>query len=102
MRPISSYFCFLEKGQFIDNKMVKKITLDNGDIVSTRKDILNHGSNFYARLFCNRDNELLLNLVTDSNVYKQYLYLKKFHFVLSLHTRISDFAVVTFCYLFMI
>ena len=53
----SKFFCSLEQKNFID-KTIRKIKLDNGEIVTEQKDILNHVKEYYTQLFRNKDTEL--------------------------------------------
>ena len=52
----SKFFCNLEKSKYID-KTIKKITMKNGDIINTQKDIPLQVKNLYADLFCCKDNK---------------------------------------------
>ena len=66
----TKFFCNLEKVKYID-KTIKKITMKNGEIVNTQKDILNQVKQFYADLFSckdiNEDNTIDLdNLLSNS------------------------------------
>ena len=52
----SKFFCNLEKSKYID-KTIKKITMKNGEIINTQKDIPLQVKNLYADLFCCKDNK---------------------------------------------
>ena len=53
----SKYFCALEHKKFID-KTIKKLVLNNGQILTTQSEILDKIQKFYANLFSNKDDEL--------------------------------------------
>ena len=69
----SQYFCNLEQRNFID-KTIRKIELDNGEIVTEQKDILNHIKEYYEQLFRNKDTELtsvnISEIIKDSDINK--------------------------------
>ena len=53
----SQYFCNLEQKNFLD-KTIRKIILENGDIITTQGEILNEIKEYYSNLFENRDTKL--------------------------------------------
>ena len=53
----TKYFCGLENKNCID-KIIKKIELANGNILTYQKDILNEVQKYYTNLFANKDSEL--------------------------------------------
>lgn len=55
-RP-TKYFCSLENKNFT-TKTIKKLKLDNDDIVTDQKEILNETKKFYEKLFKNKDHLL--------------------------------------------
>ena len=60
----SKYFCSLEQKKFI-NKTIKKIVLDNGDIIDDQVKILDHIKQYYAKLFKSRD-----DVIPDVNLHE--------------------------------
>ena len=54
----TKYFCALEHKKYVD-KTIKKLVLNNGQIIPTQKEVLHNVRLFYANLFFNRDHELL-------------------------------------------
>ena len=69
----TKYFCSLEKKNFID-KTIKKLTLENGEIVFEQNAILHHVKQFYAGLFKSRDDQIddidLETLLEQTNIMK--------------------------------
>ena len=55
----SRYLSSLENKNFIE-KTIKKVTLEDGNIVTQQEEILNHIQKYYSRLFENKDH--LLNI----------------------------------------
>ena len=53
----SKTFCNLETKNYIE-KSIKKLKLENGDIVYYQKELLHHVKTYYSNLFCNRDKYL--------------------------------------------
>ena len=53
----SHYFCNLERKNFLD-KTIRKICLDNGEIITNQADILNQTKEYYGNLFKSRDSTL--------------------------------------------
>ena len=53
----SQFFCGIEKKNFLD-KTIRKITLENGVIVTDQNQILDKVKEFYAKLFKNKDSVL--------------------------------------------
>ena len=60
----SKYFCSLEQKIFF-NKTIKKIVLDNGDIIDDQVKILDHIKQYYAKLFKSRD-----DVIPDVNLHE--------------------------------
>ena len=53
----SKTFCTLETKNYIE-KTIKKLKLENGDIIYDQKELLHHVKTYYSNLFCNRDKYL--------------------------------------------
>ena len=53
----SQYFCSLEQKNYLD-KTIRKIMLDNGDIITEQAQILATIKEYYAKLFQSKDSEL--------------------------------------------
>ena len=58
----SKYFCSLEKKNFLD-KVIRKIELDNGEIVIEQNKILDHVQKYYTQLFKSKE-----SVLTDINL----------------------------------
>ena len=69
----SKFFCGLEKIFFLE-KTIRKITLENGDIVTDQNQILDKVKEFYAKLFKSKDSVLsdtpLSEIVKDHQIDK--------------------------------
>ena len=69
----SKFFCSLEHKHFLD-KTIRKICLENGSVIIEQDKILNEVKEYYAKLFKNKDSELLnVNLseiLNDSQINK--------------------------------
>ena len=53
----SKYFCSLEKRNYL-NKTIQRVELENGNICTERKDILDEVMKFYENLYKSRESEL--------------------------------------------
>lgn len=56
----SSFFCNLEKQNYLFIfKIIPKIEKENGEVITSQKDMLNETQNFYKTLYSSRDKQLL-------------------------------------------